>query len=69
MLREGREWLAARAHPDMYIQVLLKYHTFNLRKLFVVMKAYMPGGTLFMRNPPTPLEVVYPNGIPEGMRK
>jgi hypothetical protein len=27
---------------------------------------YMPGGTLFMRNPALPLEALYPNGIPEG---
>jgi len=28
--------------------------------------AYMPGGSLFMRNPAIPLEVMYPDGIPEG---
>ena len=28
--------------------------------------AFMPGGSLFMRNPAIPLEVMYPNGIPEG---
>lgn len=27
---------------------------------------YMPGGTLFMRNPAIPLEVMYPDGIPGG---
>ena len=27
---------------------------------------WMPGGSMFMRNPPIPLEVVYPHGIPEG---
>eukprot|EP00607_Mallomonas_marina_P006408 CAMPEP_0182427540 /NCGR_PEP_ID=MMETSP1167-20130531/18238_1 /TAXON_ID=2988 /ORGANISM="Mallomonas Sp, Strain CCMP3275" /LENGTH=131 /DNA_ID=CAMNT_0024609847 /DNA_START=148 /DNA_END=543 /DNA_ORIENTATION=+ len=27
---------------------------------------YMPGGSLFMRNPAPPLEAVYPDGIPEG---
>eukprot|EP00968_Pinguiococcus_pyrenoidosus_P023718 scaffold3970_cov257-Pinguiococcus_pyrenoidosus.AAC.3 len=26
--------------------------------------AYMPGGTLFMRNPTPPKELVYPNGVP-----
>ena len=25
-------------------------------------KAYMPGGTLFMRNPPPPIEVCFPDG-------
>mmetsp|Transcript_34432 Transcript_34432/g.63004 ORF Transcript_34432/g.63004 Transcript_34432/m.63004 type:complete len:157 (-) Transcript_34432:129-599(-) len=29
--------------------------------------AYMPGGSLFMRNPPLPLSVCYPDGIPEGI--
>ena len=29
----------------------------------------MPGGSLFMRNPPLPLEVLYPYGIPEGISK
>ena len=28
--------------------------------------AYMPGGSLFMRNPAIPLEAMYPDGIPEG---
>ena len=28
---------------------------------------YLPGGSLFMRNPPLPLEVCFPHGIPEGM--
>ena len=32
-------------------------------------KPYMPGGTLFMRNSPPPLEVIYPNGIPDGVSK
>jgi NADH dehydrogenase (ubiquinone) 1 beta subcomplex subunit 9 len=27
---------------------------------------YLPGGSLFMRNPPLPLVVCYPHGIPEG---
>ncbi|KAG5174922.1 hypothetical protein JKP88DRAFT_203970 [Tribonema minus] len=31
--------------------------------------AYMPGGSLFMRNPALPLEVCYPNGIPEDVAK
>eukprot|EP01038_Epipyxis_sp_PR26KG_P011635 gene11635-15585_t len=26
---------------------------------------FMPGGSLFMRNPAIPLDVVYPHGIPE----
>ena len=26
---------------------------------------WMPGGSKFMRNPPPPLEVCYPHGIPE----
>ena len=25
---------------------------------------FMPGGSLFMRNPAVPLEVLYPDGIP-----
>ncbi len=25
----------------------------------------MPGGTKFMRNPPPPLEAVFPDGVPE----
>lgn len=29
--------------------------------------AYMPGGSLFMRNPAIPLEAIYPEGIPEGV--
>ena len=32
-------------------------------------KPYMPGGSLFMRNPAPPLEVVFPHGIPEGVSK
>jgi len=32
-------------------------------------KSYMPGGTLFMRNPAIPLEVLYPDGIPADMSK
>ncbi len=27
---------------------------------------YMPGGSLFMRNPAIPLEVMFPHGIPPG---
>ena len=30
---------------------------------------YMPGGTKFMRNPPLPLELCYPDGIPEDLKK
>ena len=29
--------------------------------------AYMPGGSLFMRNPPLPLSVCYPGGLPAGV--
>lgn len=32
-----------------------------------IVHAYMPGGSKFMRNAPLPMEVVYPNGLPEGM--
>mmetsp|Transcript_31067 Transcript_31067/g.23103 ORF Transcript_31067/g.23103 Transcript_31067/m.23103 type:complete len:156 (+) Transcript_31067:48-515(+) len=32
-----------------------------------IIQAYMPGGTLFMRNPAVPLEALYPDGIPEGI--
>lgn len=28
--------------------------------------AYMPGGSLFMRNPALPMEALYPDGIPAG---
>ena len=28
---------------------------------------YMPGGTKFMRNPPLPLSVCYPDGLPQGV--
>jgi len=28
---------------------------------------YMPGGTSFMRNPPLPLSVCYPDGLPAGV--
>ena len=31
--------------------------------------AFMPGGSLFMRNPAIPLEALYPDGIPEGKSK
>jgi hypothetical protein len=31
--------------------------------------AYMPGGSLFMRNPPLPLSVCYPDGLPEGLKE
>jgi len=31
--------------------------------------AYMPGGSLFMRNPAIPLEALYPDGIPEGVSR
>ena len=27
-------------------------------------QAYMPGGTLFMRNPSFPVEALYPDGVP-----
>lgn len=30
---------------------------------------YMPGGSSFMRNPAIPLEVCFPDGIPEGYSK
>lgn len=30
-------------------------------------QAYMPGGSLFMRNPAYPYELFYPDGIPEGV--
>ena len=30
---------------------------------------YMPGGSLFMRNPAIPLEALYPDGIPEGVSR
>ncbi|CAM9740616.1 unnamed protein product [Heterosigma akashiwo] len=30
---------------------------------------WMPGGSLFMRNPALPLEVCYPEGFPEGVHK
>jgi NADH dehydrogenase (ubiquinone) 1 beta subcomplex subunit 9 len=30
---------------------------------------FMPGGTMFMRNPPPPLESLYPEGIPEGVSR
>ncbi len=32
-------------------------------------QAYMPGGSLFMRNPAPPLEALFPDGIPEGVHK
>ena len=32
-----------------------------------IVPAYMPGGSKFMRNAPLPMEVVYPEGMPEGM--
>ena len=31
--------------------------------------SYMPGGSLFMRNPAPPLEALFPDGIPEGVSK
>lgn len=31
--------------------------------------AYMPGGSLFMRNPAIPLEALYPNGVPADKSK
>eukprot|EP01036_Dinobryon_divergens_P026851 gene26851-35543_t len=30
---------------------------------------YMPGGTLFMRNPAIPLEALYPDGIPKHLSR
>jgi NADH dehydrogenase (ubiquinone) 1 beta subcomplex subunit 9 len=30
---------------------------------------YMPGGTKFMRNPPLPLSVCYPDGLPHGVEE
>ena len=30
---------------------------------------YMPGGTKFMRNPPLPLSVCYPDGLPAGVEE
>lgn len=32
-------------------------------------QAYMPGGSLFMRNPAIPLEALYPDGIPAHVSK
>ena len=32
-------------------------------------QAYMPGGSLFMRNPAPPLESLFPDGIPEGLSR
>ena len=32
-------------------------------------KPFMPGGSLFMRNPAIPLEVLYPHGIPAHVSK
>jgi NADH dehydrogenase (ubiquinone) 1 beta subcomplex subunit 9 len=34
-----------------------------------VIQSYMPGGTLFMRNPAPPLEALFPDGIPEGISR
>eukprot|EP01033_Poteriospumella_lacustris_P006026 gene6026-4326_t len=34
-----------------------------------VIQAYMPGGSLFMRNPAPPLEALFPDGIPEGISR
>lgn len=34
-----------------------------------VIQAYMPGGSLFMRNPAPPLEALFPDGIPEGVSR
>lgn len=51
IVREARERLAERKHPDQYIQ------------------SYMPGGTLFMRNPAFPNEALYPDGVPEHLSK
>jgi hypothetical protein len=48
-MREAKERLAARTHPDPYIV------------------PYMPGGSLFMRNSPPPLNAIFPDGIPEGI--
>ena len=31
--------------------------------------AYMPGGSLFMRNPALPLELMYPDGVPSHYSK
>lgn len=33
------------------------------------LRNYMPGGTLFMRNSPPPLEAVFPDGIPSHISK
>ena len=49
LIRETKERLARRTHPDPYIV------------------PYMPGGSLFMRNAPPPLEAIFPDGIPEGI--
>jgi len=32
-------------------------------------QAYMPGGSLFMRNPALPLEALFPDGIPSHVSK
>lgn len=32
-------------------------------------QSYMPGGTLFMRNPAFPNEALYLDGVPEGVSK
>mmetsp|Transcript_28931 Transcript_28931/g.64692 ORF Transcript_28931/g.64692 Transcript_28931/m.64692 type:complete len:154 (+) Transcript_28931:59-520(+) len=42
-------------------------HLFSLTHPDKYIPAYMPGGSLFMRNPPLPLSVCYPGGLPAGV--
>ena len=48
---------------EAYEQLALQQHPDNY------IQPYMPGGTLFMRNPAIPLEVMFPDGIPENYSK
>eukprot|EP00616_Rhizochromulina_sp_CCMP1243_P017477 CAMPEP_0118973320 /NCGR_PEP_ID=MMETSP1173-20130426/9802_1 /TAXON_ID=1034831 /ORGANISM="Rhizochromulina marina cf, Strain CCMP1243" /LENGTH=153 /DNA_ID=CAMNT_0006922951 /DNA_START=39 /DNA_END=500 /DNA_ORIENTATION=+ len=44
-----------------------KKQLFDLSHPDSYIPAYMPGGSLYMRNPPLPLSVCYPDGLPEGV--
>ncbi len=63
----------ASLNPDSWkAQYLIRRGTEKLHEYThpdPYIRAYMPGGSLFMRNPPLPLDQCYPLGIPEDVKK
>lgn len=74
LMREAEEQLFALTHPveSFETSTWTTRNSLCLANLFCCVQdkyipAYLPGGSLFMRNPPLPLSVCYPDGLPEGI--